>query len=60
MSWSLGLITTKSLLLNLMLLPAIAIGMLLGKYFLEKVPQAPFEWLLIVMATASALRLILS
>jgi hypothetical protein len=60
MSWSLGLITSKSLLLNLFLLPAIAAGMLLGKYFLGKVPQAPFEWLLIVMATASALRLILS
>ena len=60
LSWSLGLITQKSLLLNALLLPAVATGMLLGRYFLGKVPQGPFEWLLIVTATASALKLILS
>jgi hypothetical protein len=30
-----------------------------GKKLLGKVPQAPFDWLLIIMAIASAARLIL-
>lgn len=60
MSWSLGLVTLKSLLMNFVLLPLIAAGMLFGKFFLGKIPQAPFEWLLIVMAVASAVKLILS
>lgn len=60
LSWSMGLISRKSLLLNLVLLPAVATGVILGKLLLGKIPQAPFEWLLIVTATASALKLILS
>lgn len=60
LSWNLGLISLKSLSLNLVLLPAIALGIVLGRLLLGKIPQAPFEWLLIVMATASAFKLILS
>ena len=58
LSWSLGLITLKSLSFNLLLLPAVALGMLVGRFFLKKIPQGPFDWLLVVMALASALRLI--
>jgi uncharacterized membrane protein YfcA len=43
-----------------MLLPAIALGFLAGKSFLGKVSQKPFEWLVVIMATASAIKLILS
>ena len=60
LSWNLGLISMKSLSLNLTLLPAVGLGMLLGRLLLGKIPQAPFEWLLIVTATASSLRLILA
>lgn len=59
LSWSLGLVSLQSLTLNLILLPAVGAGMLLGKFFLKKIPQEPFEWLLLVMSLASALRLIL-
>ena len=60
MSWSLDLVTPKSLFLDLLLLPLIGTGMLLGRFFLGKIPQAPFEWLLLITATASAIRLICS
>lgn len=58
-SWSLGLISRDSLLLNLVLLPAVAAGMWMGRFFLAKIPQAPFEWLLVLAASASAIRMII-
>jgi uncharacterized membrane protein YfcA len=42
-----------------MLLPSIVLGFLMGKYLLGKVSQKPFEWLVVLMATASAIKLIL-
>jgi hypothetical protein len=60
MSWSLGLISKSSLLLNLLLLPGVAAGMLAGRLLLGKIPQGAFDSLMIVMALASAVRLILS
>lgn len=59
LSLNLRLISGSSLLLDLALLPAVAAGFLVGKKLLGKVPQAPFDWLLIIMAIASAARLIL-
>ncbi len=60
LSWSLGLISGRSLLLDLILIPAVGAGMLSGRFLLDKIPQKPFEWLLVIMATASALKLILA
>jgi len=59
-SWSLGLITPSSLWWNLALLPAVALGMIGGRYLLGKIPHAPFDWLLLVMSTAVALRMIVA
>lgn len=59
-SLNLGLISRSSLTLDLVLLPAIILGMELGRFFLGKIPQGPFEWLLLVTGIAAALRLILS
>ena len=59
LSYNLGLISKTSLTLNLVLLPIVALGMIAGKLLLGKIPQTSFEWLLILMATASALKLIL-
>ena len=58
LSLNLGLISGSSLVLDLILLPCIVLGMLLGRFFLGKIPQAPFDWLLLVTGTAAALRLI--
>ena len=59
-SWSLGLITHSSLMLNLALLPAVAAGLIGGRYLLGKIPQVPFDWLLLVMSTAVAIRMIMA
>lgn len=55
----LALITQESLLENLRLLPAVAIGIFGGKWLLQHVPQAVFEWMIVVFATLAGLRMIL-
>jgi uncharacterized membrane protein YfcA len=54
----LALITTASLLDNLKLLPAVAVGIFGGKWLLRHVPQAVFEWMIVVFATLAGLRMI--
>lgn len=58
-SWQLGLLNGPSLLLDLWLLPGVVFGFLMGRYFLSKIPQKLFEWILIAMATLAAFRMIL-
>ena len=60
LSWNLGLISTSSLVLNLALLPAVVIGMILGRILLGKISQGSFDWLLLAMSTAAAVRMILA
>jgi uncharacterized membrane protein YfcA len=60
LSWNLGLITISSLAINLMMLPAIVVGMVAGRLLLGKVSQAAFEWVAIIMAIASAARMIMA
>lgn len=55
----LALITQESLLENLRLLPAVAVGIFGGKFLLKHVPQAVFEWLVVVFATVAGVRMIL-
>lgn len=55
----LALITQESLLENLRLLPAVAIGIFGGKFLLKYVPQAVFEWLVVVFATVAGVRMVL-
>lgn len=57
-STQLGLITSDSLKFDLLLLPAVLAGGILGRILLRRVPQRAFEWITILLATASALRLI--
>jgi len=57
-SASLGLITSQTLLFNLLLAPAVLIGLFLGKFLLGKINQKAFEWLLISLSLLGALRLI--
>jgi uncharacterized membrane protein YfcA len=57
-SASLGLITPQTLLFNLLLAPAVLIGLFCGKILLGKINQQAFEWLLIGLSLLGALRLI--
>lgn len=54
----LALITQESLLENLRLLPAVVVGILGGKWLLRHVPQAAFEWMILVFATLAGIRMI--
>lgn len=59
-SLSLGLISRSSLLLDLWLIPVIGVGFLLGKALLGKIPQGPFDLILLIMSLAAALKLVIS
>ena len=57
-SAGLGLITPGTLALNAVLVPGIAIGLLFGRWLIQRVPQKLFNQLLLAFAAAAALRLI--
>ena len=57
-SLALGLIHGGTLLLNIVLIPAIVIGLLGGRWIIRRVPQRVFDVLLLSFAAMAALRLI--
>jgi uncharacterized membrane protein YfcA len=57
-SVSLGLINGHSLLLNLALIPGIVAGVATGRFFLGKINQQAFEWLMIALSLAGGLKLV--
>jgi uncharacterized membrane protein YfcA len=57
-SLALGLISGESFALNLMLLPAVAAGLLTGRCFINRLPQRPFMWIIVSFAAISAVKLI--
>jgi uncharacterized membrane protein YfcA len=56
----LGLIHSGSLVFNVMLIPAVALGIWAGKRLVRIIPQGLFEQLLLLFAAIAALRLILA
>jgi uncharacterized membrane protein YfcA len=54
----LALITHASLFDNLRLLPAVAVGIFGGKWLLQRVPQAAFEWMIVGFSTVAGLRMV--
>ena len=59
-SYKLGLIGGSSLLFNLVLAPAVAIGIVSGKKLLNLVPQRLFEELALIFVGIASLRLIMA
>jgi uncharacterized membrane protein YfcA len=57
-SMSLGLIHGSSLVLDLMLLPAVLAGLLIGRWLIGRIPQKIFDGLLLSFAAVAALRLV--
>lgn len=55
----LGLITADSLKLNLILLPAVLIGTVAGRWLLSRIDQALFEKLVLAFSTAAGVLLLL-
>jgi uncharacterized membrane protein YfcA len=56
-SVGLGLIHGDSLLLNAVLAPAILVGLLTGRWLVQRIPQRLFDALLLIFAGVAALRL---
>jgi hypothetical protein len=59
-SANLGIINGPSLVTNLLLLPVVIIGILLGWQILKRIPQKPFEWLLFGLTVIAAVWLVAS
>ncbi len=57
-SADLGIINPRSLMTNLVLLPGVVLGILLGWQILKRIPQKPFEWTLFVLTLVAAVWLI--
>ena len=57
-SIALGLIHGQTLMVNLILAPAVLVGVLAGRWLLERIPQRLFEHMLLGFAVLAALRLI--
>jgi len=58
-SAALGLIRFDTLALNALLVPAVLVGVLGGRWVVRRLPQAVFDRLMLVFAAAAAIRLIL-
>jgi uncharacterized membrane protein YfcA len=57
-SWSLGLISLDSLWIDVIFAPGILVGMLVGRWMVNKIPQRQFDSLLLAFTAIAALRLI--
>ncbi len=57
-SIALGLIHPDTLLLNALLIPAIVVGLFIGRWLVHRIPQRMFDALLLAFAGLAALRLI--
>ena len=57
-SFMLKLISWESLLLDLMLAPGVWIGLLIGRWLVQKIPQKTFDTLLLFLTAVAALRLV--
>lgn len=54
------MITSGSLLIDLLLLPGIALGALLGRWLQPRIPQGVFEDLVLILAVVAALHLLVN
>ena len=57
-NYQLGLINADTLTLNLCLLPAVVVGVLVGRWLLGAIPQAGFQQLLLAFALVASLALL--
>ncbi len=58
MNARLALITQESLWENARLLPGVVVGILGGRWLIHHVPQAAFEWMIVIFSVLAGLRLL--
>jgi hypothetical protein len=54
----LALINEASLWENARLLPGVIVGIFGGRWLVQRVPQAAFEWMVVIFSTFAGLRLV--
>ena len=54
----LGMITTSSFTVNLLAIPAVAIGAFIGIKVLPLIPQQMFKWIILALGSLGAMKLI--
>lgn len=57
-SFGLGLITGTTLVLTLVLTPAVAVGAVVGRYAVKKLTLAAFEWIVLIVTLVASLNLL--
>lgn len=58
-SIGLGLITPETLVLDMLLIPGVVAGAILGRFIISKINQKTFDWAVIIFTTVGALYLLL-
>lgn len=58
-SWNLGLIRADTLMVNLLLLPMIAIGLLMGRAVLHRIPQHAFDVVILAFSAIAAVQMLI-
>ncbi len=59
MNTKLALITSDSLLENAKLLPGVIVGIYGGRWLIRHVPQAAFEWMIVIFSSIAGLRMLI-
>ncbi len=59
-NFDLGIINSRTLALDVALLPAILLGIVIGRQIVKRIPQKAFEWVLFWLSAAGALWLIIA
>jgi uncharacterized membrane protein YfcA len=59
LNMNLALITPASLLGDLKLVPAVALGVFGGRWLVSRVPQRAFEWMVVLFAAVAGLRMLI-
>lgn len=58
-SWNLGLIRTDTLAVNLVLMPVILVGLVVGRAILHRIPQRAFDLVILAFSAVAALLMLL-
>jgi uncharacterized membrane protein YfcA len=58
-SIALGLIDATSVLTALMLVPAVVVGAVVGRWLIRRIQQSTFEWLVLASTVLAGLNLLL-
>lgn len=59
-SWNLGLIQPSTLMLNVVLLPVIALGLWFGRWIIHRIPQRAFDIAILCFSGGAAMHMLLS